>query len=274
MRILSLVEDWTARDDLKRTHGMCLYIQTAQHKILFDVGPDDTFMQNAEACGIDLKAVDTLILSHGHKDHGGGLGIFLQLNHTAKIYARPEAFTPHYCKMLNVPFFCGLDSKYQNKKQIVYTDSRYIIDRSLILFSDIEGNRCIPTLNHSLQKKQGKQRVADDFVHEQNLVILENGKVVVIGGCAHRGIVNIIEQAYFLSGKPVDVVVAGFHLTDPISKKTENNAFLDRLAYNLKKHSCLYYTCHCTGHAVFEYLQRQVGENLRYLALGDEIIIE
>ena len=60
MRILSLVEDWTARDDLKRTHGMCLYIQTAQHKILFDVGPDDTFMQNAEACGIDLKAVDTI----------------------------------------------------------------------------------------------------------------------------------------------------------------------------------------------------------------------
>ena len=66
MRILSLVEDWTARDDLKRTHGMCLYIETAQHKILFDVGPDDTFMQNAEACGVFELAPEILeeILEH------------------------------------------------------------------------------------------------------------------------------------------------------------------------------------------------------------------
>lgn len=274
MKIQSLVEDWTVREDLKRTHGMCLYIETAQHKILFDVGPDDTFARNAKVCGIDLRAVDTVVLSHGHKDHGGGLGTFLQLNHTAKIYVRPETFTPHYYKMLNVPFFCGVDSKYQNKKQIVYTEERYIIDKNLILFSDVEGSHCIPTLNHSLQKKQGMQRIADDFSHEQSLIILENGKVVVIGGCAHRGVVNIIEQAYFLSGKAADVVVSGFHLTDPVSKRVENTAFLDRLAYNLKKYPCHYYTCHCTGRSAFEYLQHQVGENLCYLGLGDEIIIE
>lgn len=105
MKIVTLVENTTEREDLQSKHGLCLYIETERHKILFDLGPDDTFLHNAKVCGVDIKAVDTVIISHGHSDHGGGLGAFLQVNHTANVYVHPEAFLPHYNKVLKIPVF-------------------------------------------------------------------------------------------------------------------------------------------------------------------------
>ena len=273
MKIVTLVENETAQRNLKQKHGLCLYVETEQHKILFDLGPDDTFLHNAEQCGVDIKAVDIVIISHGHADHGGGLSAFLQINHTAKIYIHPDAFLPHYNKVLKVPVYCGLDTKFQNNKRIVYTKEHYIIDKSLFLFSDVEGNRCVPSINNSMRETRGKHRVTDTFTHEQNLIIQENGKVVLIGGCAHRGIVNIIKTAKFLTGKYIDVVISGFHLTDPVLKKTESTEFLDKLAYNLSKFSCQYYTFHCTGRRPYQYLQDKLGDKVAYLRAGDTLVI-
>lgn len=274
MKIVTLVNNVAENENFKNKHGLCLYIETEQHKILFDLGPDDTFLYNAKQCGIDLKAVDTVIISHGHVDHGGGLSTFFQINRTAKIYVHPDAFVPHYNKVIKIPVYCGLDTNLQHNKQLIYTGERYTIDKNLMLFADIEGNRCVPTINNSLQQKRGKQRTADDFKHEQSLIIHDNGKIILVGGCAHRGIVNIIKQAYFITGRYLDVVISGFHLTDPNGKKTESREFLDKLAYNLKKFSCQYYTCHCTGEGVYEYLSAQLGDQLHYLKAGNVLTIE
>lgn len=84
MKIVVLVENTTKQKDLKGKHGLCLYMETERHKVLFDLGPDDTFLHNAKKCGVDIAAVDTVIISHGHVDHGGGLGAFLQMNHTGQ----------------------------------------------------------------------------------------------------------------------------------------------------------------------------------------------
>ena len=75
MKITALVEN-TTNQGWRTVHGLSLYIETPGHKILFDVGPDDTLFANAERAGVDLAAVDTAIISHGHSDHGGALKKF------------------------------------------------------------------------------------------------------------------------------------------------------------------------------------------------------
>lgn len=77
MRIISLVEN-TARAELKAKHGLSLYIETDNHRILFDLGPDKTLYANAKKRNIDLTKVDTVIISHGHADHGGALKDFFE----------------------------------------------------------------------------------------------------------------------------------------------------------------------------------------------------
>ena len=92
MKITTLLENGACGAELGSAHGLSLYIETPKHRILFDMGPDEQFLSNAEKLGVDLKAVDLAILSHGHYDHGGGLETFCKLNDTAKIYLRQGAF--------------------------------------------------------------------------------------------------------------------------------------------------------------------------------------
>ena len=99
MKITALVEN-TTNQGWRTVHGLSLYIETPGHKILFDVGPDDTLFANAERAGVDLAAVDTAIISHGHSDHGGALAAFLEVNRRAKVYIQRSAFDMHYIKIL------------------------------------------------------------------------------------------------------------------------------------------------------------------------------
>ena len=99
MKITALVENKSACE-LAAVHGLSLYIETEEHKLLFDLGPDQTLLKNAEKRGIDLTKVDTVVISHGHFDHGGALDAFLKMNHTAKIYVQRKAFEKHFSKSL------------------------------------------------------------------------------------------------------------------------------------------------------------------------------
>ena len=72
MKITSILENTSHREDMITEHGLSLYIETGAHKILFDMGQSDAFYKNAQTLGIDLAAVDIAVLSHGHYDHGGG----------------------------------------------------------------------------------------------------------------------------------------------------------------------------------------------------------
>ena len=95
MKITALIENTSARG-LPTEHGLSLFVETAEHKFLFDMGQTDLFARNAETLGIALSKVDFAVLSHGHYDHGGGLNTFLALNDHAPVYMSRYAFEPHY----------------------------------------------------------------------------------------------------------------------------------------------------------------------------------
>ena len=85
MKIVTLVENTCGYEGCIAEHGLSLYIETEKHKLLLDTGQTDAVVKNAEVLGVDLSLVDTVILSHGHYDHSGGILPFSQINHTAQI---------------------------------------------------------------------------------------------------------------------------------------------------------------------------------------------
>ena len=96
MKIVTLMENTTCREDLCCEHGLSLYLESGKYKILFDAGQSCAFAEHAEKLGISLDQVDFCVLSHGHYDHSGGLGKFLEINKTAPVYVSHWAFEPHW----------------------------------------------------------------------------------------------------------------------------------------------------------------------------------
>ena len=262
MKIISLVEN-QSKSDLKPMHGLALYIATENHKLLFDLGPDDTIFENAKKKGIDLSDVDTVILSHGHMDHGGALEHFLQINKTAKIYVQKKAFEPHYSRFLFWNVSVGLKESLKDSPQIVLTDGDARIDDELSLFVVPQIEKCHSTANDLLYTKDGR----DTFLHEQNLIISEK-KTALIMGCGHAGIVNILERAKEFHP---DICVGGYHLFNPLTKKTVPEALLDEVTKELLRYPEVhFYTCHCTGKKAYSYF-RQRMKNMSYFSCGETI---
>ena len=262
MKITALVEN-NSSCELKAKHGLSLYIESEKHKILFDLGPDATLFENAARRNIDLTEVDTVIISHGHLDHGGGLGRFLEINKKAKIYIQETAFRKHYTKVLGIRFNCGIKDIYRQQPQLVLLNGDYVIDGELSLFTVKDKSRCWSTMNNTLY--EGKE--LDSFEHEQHLIIKEE-KTALIMGCGHSGVVNIMNEAK--AYKP-SLCIGGYHLMNPNNSKSVSEQLLDEIAENLKSYpETEFYTCHCTGMPAYKYLASKLN-NLHYLSCGESV---
>lgn len=262
MRITALVEN-TSHCELKGVHGLSLYVETAGHRLLFDLGSDRTLLENAAKRGIDLAQVDTAVISHGHSDHGGALEAFLGVNRTARVYVQRRAFERHFSKSLGpVKIPIGLDRKLMDHPQVVLVDGDYRIDGELLLFTVADTARFHSAANDTLYDETGPDR----FAHEQNLMIFGERSVLLLG-CGHCGVVNILERAK--AYRP-EVCVGGYHLRIPVTGRTVPEELLAGIAGELQKYDMDFYTCHCTGEKAFQYLARRV-ERMHYLACGESI---
>ena len=271
IKIVVLLENTTESTNLKCKHGLSLYVETETHKILFDMGPNDLFLRNAEALGVDIADVDVAVISHGHVDHSGGLKYFLEKNEKAKIYLRPQAAEEHYVKVIGIPFYAGIDKTLLSGDRFVFTDDIYKIDDEITLFSDVFGQFPLPKSDDNLFVKRNGKMIPDDFCHEQNLIITTKDSQILICGCSHAGIVNIVNRAKTIIGNEPTAVIGGLHLYEPVKKRYESNEYIENVAAVLAKGKSSYYTCHCTGKKTYERMKVHLGSRMAYLRTGAEI---
>ncbi|MDD4125238.1 MAG: MBL fold metallo-hydrolase [Eubacteriales bacterium] len=274
MVLTVLSENTTASKELDCEHGLCLHIETGSRKILFDTGASGLFAENAKKLGIDITQVDTAVISHGHYDHGGGLETFLRVNGKAAVYLHRKAFEKHYsARTGGVAAYIGLNESLQNNERFIFCGDRFTIDEGIELFSDVYGERLVPSGNAGLLTKKDDVYIPDDFSHEQNLIITEGHKSLLLAGCAHKGIVNIIDRFTDEKKRPPDYVVGGFHLKAHSAQKNETPHVIDSIAGILSENNTLYYTCHCTGLEAYNRMKTVMGEKLGYLSAGDKLTV-
>lgn len=199
-------------------HGLSYLIEHEGENFLFDVGHTDVFIKNAQTLGIDIKnEVDKIVLSHGHWDHGDGL----QYIDNKTLITHPEVFM----KRSRTKDYSSLGLKLskseieQKFKLILSAEPYYITDHIIFLgqiprLNDFESK----TTNFSDELRQ------PDFVNDDSaIVVIQDNEIIVVTGCSHSGVCNIIDYACKVTSiNTVKMVIGGFHLkhNDLQTKKT------------------------------------------------------
>lgn len=296
--IKTLMEDTLEGENLAAEHGLSLYIETKKHKLIADTGQSDKTWDNAKALGVDLSKVDTVFLSHGHYDHSGGIMTFAKNNPDAVIYLRDNADGEYYAFKEGGEKYIGIDKDIMKLGKVKKVSGNVVIDDELSIFTNVKAKRPLPKANERIHEKQGDDYVQDGFSHEQYLVIeyYEDEKTTaacdfaegpsaahessavheplaahkssakkvyaLISGCAHNGILNILDEFRSLYGCDPRIVVSGFHMV----QQEYTDADLDEIrqtAMELSKMNTVFYTGHCTGHKAFDVLKDIMGEKLK-----------
>lgn len=271
MKIVILMEDTGGNPLCSYEHGLSVYMETKKHKILVDTGATDAFIKNAEALGIDLTKVDTVILSHGHYDHAGGILAFHKCNPQAEIYMQRSACGDFY----HGQRYIGIDQAIAKLDCVRMLEGDCQIDDELFLFSHITGRKYFAKSNELLSRKVNGRNVQDQFEHEQCLVVTQDQQQTLISGCAHNGILNILSRYKEFYQKPPKTVISGFHMMKKGAYEKEEAQIICETAKQLcaeEFSDTVFYTGHCTGDQAFALMQPYMGERLKKLHSGMEIM--
>ena len=273
MQITCLVENTSCRPECEPAHGLRLWIKTGNQHVLMDAGPSDLLCRNAQVLGIDFAQASMLVLSHGHYDHADGIPAFASVNPSAPVYLRRTAVRPYHSSVQEdgTRRYIGMDPAVSALPQLKLTDGETEIGEGLRLFGDITGRRMWPESNLRLFAEKDGSFVQDSFDHEQCLTITENGRTVLFSGCAHNGILNILDRYRELYGGAPYAVVSGFHMKKSGGYTAGEEETIRATARELHKQPTLFYTCHCTGLPAFDMMKEIMGNQLHYLACGQTI---
>lgn len=268
MRIINLVEDTVGCSGVEAEHGLSFYIETSEHKLLADTGASDIFLHNAKKLNIALEDVDTVFLSHGHYDHSGGIIPFSEINSHAKIYMRSNAAGDYY----HGERYIGIDKSIADLPQVILTENYLEIDRELSIFSGINGRKFWAKSNLLLSEKINGKHVQDNFTHEQCLVISAEGKKILVSGCAHNGMLNVLDRYSEIYGDVPDIAISGFHMMKKTEFTDEDIADIENTAKELAKLKTEFWSGHCTGKSAFEIMKKIMGGQFNEFHSGDTII--
>ena len=268
MHIVTLMENTEGFPGCTFEHGLSFYAETAHHKILLDTGASDGFMANAELLGVDLSQVDTVILSHGHSDHTGGVLPFTKINPKARIYLRDCAGADFFHVGEDGIRYIGIDKQLLDLPQLVSVSRNLKLDDEIDIFTNITGRRCYSTSNDALRIRLGDRYKADPFRHEMCTVLHDEGRNYLFSGCAHNGILNILDSYHSLYGGWPDVVLTGFHFMKKDEYTEAERKNILTVAEELTSVPAVFYSGHCTGEAAFAMMKELMGDQLQELHSG------
>ena len=240
--------------------GLSLYFEHGGHRVLFDTGATDAFIYNATLLGIDLSRVDACVISHAHGHHTGGLPHFLEINDHATVYMKSETRGDFYLRRLFSMDQCGIDPelfhKYEDRIRLIYDDTEVFEG---VTAGDIRNHRKPPVFTTLLYERHGDEFVRDTLAHELYLAVRTDAGTVVLTGCSHNGIINILQCAEDRFGV-VSGLIGGLHLDGArrfgMRYRAEPATEIRAITRYLNDHKIKkIYTGFCTGRDALEKLE-------------------
>jgi len=268
-KITTLVENTVAQSgkNLIGEHGLSFYIETQSNKILFDTGQNLAISNNAQVLGIDLSLIDTVILSHGHYDHTGGLKSLLECNRDFTLYAHPDVFGQKVKgandKYIGIP----VEKSFLEEKGIEIRLDRNPIQISpgVMTTGEIPLETDFEHVESVFYLKKENVVIADTLADDQAVILDTDKGLTVLLGCSHRGVINTLNHvARLTASKRINAILGGLHLGKASDSKL--NIIMDHLGgFGLEKIG----VGHCTGTRAFLALSNEFPNRVSLNTVGN-----
>jgi 7,8-dihydropterin-6-yl-methyl-4-(beta-D-ribofuranosyl)aminobenzene 5'-phosphate synthase len=270
VRITTLNDNTAGRGDFLAEWGLSILVETDDITVLLDTGMSICASHNADVLGIDLGKIDTIVLSHGHLDHTGGLrNILRRMRKEIEIIAHPDIWAAKYGRRegypdqyIGVPYQCceleGLGAVFNLTRKPVKITDTVMTTGEIPMVNDFE------KIDPGLFVREDAGWRPDEVLDDQALMITTDQGLVVVLGCAHRGIINTLYHARQLSGTAnISLVVGGAHLMNASKEQ------LWRTIAALKECGVRRLgLCHCTELPAACVMAREFGEGFFFNKAG------
>jgi 7,8-dihydropterin-6-yl-methyl-4-(beta-D-ribofuranosyl)aminobenzene 5'-phosphate synthase len=256
-------------------HGFAAYVEKDGKKILFDTGQGMSLANNANFMQINLSQIETVILSHGHYDHTGGLPAVLYPPRGVEIIAHPDIFTEKYAE-IETPagknhIFIGIRLRQEFiegalKARLNFKKEFEEISPGIFYSGEIPKTTDFETPDERMKIKQNGEMIPDPLSDDISILIETDKGPVILLGCAHSGVVNIMNHFAEKTGhKKFHAVIGGTHLgfmgSPGESLKKSMDAFDD---YKVD----IIAVSHCTGQEAAAICYNRFKERFAFASVG------
>lgn len=238
--------------DCDSEEGFSIFINTFNKKIMLDTGFSDLFIKNSQILNIDLRQVDDIILSHGHSDHSNGIAFFPKPKKKINLLLHPDCFLERYSIRRNM-HYAGMNRNLEELSKtfnVIMSRTPYFLCKNICYLGEIERkNNFEAKVFPSVLNNNKTDYIFDDTA----LVIKSSSGLIIISGCSHSGICNIIEYSKkIMNEKKVYAVIGGLHLKylDDLTYRT-----IEYFKYNRIPNL---YIGHCTSDDVIEVFKNEL----------------
>lgn len=281
--ITTLCDNTASRIDILAEWGLSFLVECDSQSILFDTGYSNTCIHNAKILGKDLSKVSKIVLSHGHVDHTGGLlevlksinyDIYTNKIKPVEIISHPDIWNEKYVLSAKKTVFAGMTTTptlLANYGAILKPEtSATRLSNNIITTGRIAMEADFEHLDKELQIKQNNKFILDQLEDDQALIIKTNKGLIVILGCAHRGVINTLLTAQKITNESrIYMVLGGTHLSFASSERIEKT-----IAALLQLQVQKIGVSHCTGFKAAAKMAAAFGDNFFFNTAGYSIEID
>jgi 7,8-dihydropterin-6-yl-methyl-4-(beta-D-ribofuranosyl)aminobenzene 5'-phosphate synthase len=248
-------------------HGFSVIVE-ADRQILFDTGATDLFMHNAALSGIDLKKTDLIVLSHGHWDHADGLmALNTRMDRRFSLLTHPGAFVDRHKATGEYNGIGWHREQIAEKFNLITSEAPYCIGKGIYFLGEIPRANDFEAQTTNFYFVDNGELWSDFILDDSALAIETKWGIVIVAGCSHAGICNIVEHARKVTGQErLHTVLGGFHL---LANPVQVERTIEYFQANHVEHL---YPMHCTDLPALSRFYQAFG--IRKLCAGDSITID
>jgi 7,8-dihydropterin-6-yl-methyl-4-(beta-D-ribofuranosyl)aminobenzene 5'-phosphate synthase len=260
---ITIVVDNQVSSNLTPEHGFSVLIESGDNRILLDTGQGGALAANALALSVDLGMTNTLVLSHGHYDHTGGIPQMIETASGLQCYCHPGSFQPRYAvtngspRAIHMPEAAKAAMTRLPSRQLHWVSKPYMLSENIGLTGPIPRETDYEDTGGAFFLDPLGKR-PDPIVDDLALWLYTNNGIVVLTGCCHSGVVNTAHHIRHLTGnKHIHAIIGGFHLLHASPERIEKTG---KALMSLGVERVI--PCHCTGKSAISTLQTILGDRV------------